>query len=1164
MMSMRVHVGFLVAAVLLPSMWAVRALALETTTDDGLLEKVEEAVSAGRFSEAELMLRAQIAEPDGPVVGPYATQLEIIRRIRLDYSLTGEDMLAKLRKVAPDVTVSDIDRWREQGVLQFRPIDGQIRYFKREPSNLFRFCEEARSRRSAAKQPRRAGWKFSLPAHLARLLDRARRSGEAEVFPVKHEITYRLAVHEGHPRLKPGAKVRCWLPFPQEYRQQKSVRLLSAEPAGAVVAPNGHPQRTIYFEQTIVDPSKPPVFTAEFEFVTYGYCPDLDPAKVRPYDRDAALFQEYTAERPPHIVFTPEVRRIVADVAGDEPNPLLRAKKLFRWENDNIRYCSEMEYSTIANISDKALTSGKGDCGVQGLLFITLCRAAGIPARWQSGWESEPNAWNMHDWAEFYIEPWGWLPADPSYGLQKHDDPRVREFYCGHLDPYRMIVNLDYARELSPPKTSFRSEPNDFQRGEIEIDGHNLYFDEWDWTFDVRTVPLEGGLTALEEAMDAAVPDLLTDGKMSGAVIAVGRKTADGWETWRKAYGYKQTEPSPAPMPEDAVFDMASLSKPIAAGTSLMVLADQGKVDVGDPVGKYLPEFNEGDKKDVTIRHLMTHTSGERPYVHADEQKKLKAEGGFPCRDLLREHIRKLDLIHKPGEVVHYSCLNAILAAEVVRVISGMEHSDFAAKHVFEPLGLKETGFLPPERLSARMVPTTQTDYGRGEGGFLLGQVHDPLAAMQGGVSGNAGLFSTAADLSRFARMMLSGGELDGVRILERKTVEQMTRVQNPGAKNTKGKPDRRGLLWDIYQPDPGDTGVDALYAFGHTGYTGPAIRFYPQQGVYVIALANRVHPDDSGKVAAFRRNVWRIVGETLMGVSAGAPAKADVPPPGGPTTRASPAPEPSSAAAGPPGQRVGPDGIGELCVPSAFQLSDGRLDVLVHFHGGFQRVASAAEEARITSAVVNVSRPGLSSVYEKPFSDTALFRAIIDDAIRTLTEGGTIPPDTELGRVYVSSFSAGFGAVRAILGVPEYLDLIDGIVMADSLYCGYDGPAENRKPDARRMGGFRRFAAEAEAGRKLMLVTHSAQVPGRYASTTETADDLIAHVGAERRAVDPGDGHMRLVSQADAGGFHVRGFAGGEGSDHMAHLRHLGVWYRMLPVSLARGDTLPGAKVRD
>jgi transglutaminase-like putative cysteine protease len=180
-------------------------------------------------------------------------------------------------------------------------------------------------------------------------------------------------------------------------------------------------------------------------------------------------------------VFSPELRKAVAEAVGDEVNPLARARRVFFWVDQHIAYNLEEEYCLIPSLSAKALASRRGDCGVQGMLFITMCRCAGIPARWQSGWESKPVGWNMHDWAEFYVEPWGWLPADASYGLQKSDDPRVREFYLGHQDSYRMIVNRDYGCALMPQKKSLRSEPADFQRGEVEIDGKNLYFSEWDY-----------------------------------------------------------------------------------------------------------------------------------------------------------------------------------------------------------------------------------------------------------------------------------------------------------------------------------------------------------------------------------------------------------------------------------------------------------------------------------------------------------------------------------------------------------------------------------------------------------------------------------------------------------------------------------------------------------
>ena len=140
----------------------------------------------------------------------------------------------------------------------------------------------------------------------------------------------------------------------------------------------------------------------------------------------------------------------------------------------------------LPSLSEYGFNRRRGDCGVQGTVFVTMCRIAGIPARWQSGWETKPSNWSMHDWSEIYLAPWGWIPADASYGVQREStDPKIRDFYLGHIDSYRMIVNLDYGRQLEPPKESLRSEPADFQRGEVEIDGKNLYFNNWDYNIRV-------------------------------------------------------------------------------------------------------------------------------------------------------------------------------------------------------------------------------------------------------------------------------------------------------------------------------------------------------------------------------------------------------------------------------------------------------------------------------------------------------------------------------------------------------------------------------------------------------------------------------------------------------------------------------------------------------
>ena len=166
---------------------------------------------------------------------------------------------------------------------------------------------------------------------------------------------------------------------------------------------------------------------------------------------------------------------------------VLLARKVSRFRLIGVFLLEFLAFNTGLSIMN-----GLGaDMILQSTLFVTCCRAAGVPARWQSGWETKPWGSNMHDWAEVYIEPWGWLPIDKSYGLQPSDNPKIKEFYIGHQDAYRLIVNLDYGQPLVPPKKDLRSEPADLQRGEVEIDGRNLYFDEWRYRMSFDANPVE-------------------------------------------------------------------------------------------------------------------------------------------------------------------------------------------------------------------------------------------------------------------------------------------------------------------------------------------------------------------------------------------------------------------------------------------------------------------------------------------------------------------------------------------------------------------------------------------------------------------------------------------------------------------------------------------------
>ncbi|HEV2294022.1 MAG TPA: transglutaminase domain-containing protein [Tepidisphaeraceae bacterium] len=476
---------------------------LAFTSDDSVTIQALALMNEGEFAEAQTLLKTGDGHADASVVQAREELKEVIRRRRRDYSVGADAMLRKIQSSIPDATAVDVERWRAQGVLQHRVIDGTIAYFRREPVNLFRFSKDAIARREAAgKAP--TGTRFPLNEHLAQVIAEAEKTGKAEVSPIHHRVKFIATIAPDAPGAKAGSLVRCWLPFPQEYRQQRHVKLIRTSPQGATVAPNadgetnitGARQRSVYLEQRLTDPSKPLTFEVEFEYTSYAYYPRLDEKLVSAdsgfgeQDRGAgASFEQYLTERPPHIVFTPEIRRAVEQTAGAEPNPLIKARKIFHFIDSEIRYHGEEEYSTIDSFAQKAITRRKGDCGVQAMLFITMCRLAGIPARWQSGWQTKPGEENMHDWSEIYIAPWGWIPVDASNGLQPSDDPTIREFYLGHQDAYRLIVNRDYGSPLVPPKDSFRSEPADFQVGEIEIDGANLFYDDWDYDMDIRTTP---------------------------------------------------------------------------------------------------------------------------------------------------------------------------------------------------------------------------------------------------------------------------------------------------------------------------------------------------------------------------------------------------------------------------------------------------------------------------------------------------------------------------------------------------------------------------------------------------------------------------------------------------------------------------------------------------
>jgi transglutaminase-like putative cysteine protease len=455
-------------------------------------EQVQRLIDDGRFQSAEMQIRDALAKPSLSDADRQAMtyQRERMRRILLDFKLTAADAQARLRKQIPDLKPAEFDAWDAAGLLEHKVIDGRTLYFNRAPSNMFRLSAEAVKRRSATTPPWTDGPNETANAHHREVRDQALANGKHSVAPRRVRVTYSLTVNAD--AVPNGETIRAWLPFPRAIPgQQENLQLVESTPAQHQVAPESAWQRTVYLEQP-AHTGKTTTFSITYELTVYGQFHAIDSAKVTATPRTPEL-APFLAERPPHIVFTPDIRKFSREIVGDEKNPYRITQKLFA-AVDRIPWAGAREYSTITNISDYALHAGHADCGQQTLLLMTLLRLNGIPTRWQSGWVysdasiGDENYDNMHDWAQVYFAPYGWVPMDVTFGRLQSDDPQIAGFYLGGLDAYRLAFNDDFSQPFVPAKQHFRSDDVDSQRGEVEWRGGNLYFDQWDYEFKAHVL----------------------------------------------------------------------------------------------------------------------------------------------------------------------------------------------------------------------------------------------------------------------------------------------------------------------------------------------------------------------------------------------------------------------------------------------------------------------------------------------------------------------------------------------------------------------------------------------------------------------------------------------------------------------------------------------------
>ena len=461
--------------------------------DDKIISAADALEAQGRFKEAAEILTRALADNSLRPADRKLLEFELDRleRIRKDYQLTKEALFTELKDSVKDLSAGEFETWLAEERFDSRKIDGELRFMNSSESNLFFRHAELEPRRVKTKDT--AEFEKAVLATCRSIQSAVRNEGKPYVLPKRFRTTMTVTTKTN--AAPDGEIIRAWLPIPRRYPFQKDFALRSASPSAKEINSHDSSIRAALLEQR-ARAGKPAVFKIEYDYTAYGVRFEIKPEDIRPIDWNNPELAPFLRETT-HVAFTPEIRKLSAEIVGAETNDFLKAKRCFDWIANQIKYSFATEYSTIRNLSEYCRTKRYGDCGQEALLFITLCRLNGIPARWQSGWNTFPGGKDIHDWTEIYLAPHGWMPVDPYMGiwamryartLTPEQKREIRDFYFGGLDQWRMIANSDHCQTLSPPKNSMRSDTVDFQRGELEWSGHNIYFDKYSYDLEVKEV----------------------------------------------------------------------------------------------------------------------------------------------------------------------------------------------------------------------------------------------------------------------------------------------------------------------------------------------------------------------------------------------------------------------------------------------------------------------------------------------------------------------------------------------------------------------------------------------------------------------------------------------------------------------------------------------------
>lgn len=429
-----------------------------------LPEDIRRRKCYGDFTGAIRLIDRKLAQeiPDA-LRSCLTAQREMMARLPADFPYTREEALALVRAEIPDFTEAEFDELADAGQIRWIYVDGEPRYFNRFLASI---CK-------------------SIPALAQRSIHAGSGSGKSglldsciQVMKDRGKIQTRIRIRASL-RLKdesftPGMFLRAHLPLPIVSDTQSDVVIEKVFPAHGRIAPGDALQRTVCWEETMEENHE---FYVEYAYTRTSVYRDARQMTAAPQQPDCC-----TEEQEPHIVFSPLIRMLARELAAGAAGPLEKARRYYDYITGHMNYTYMPEYFTLEHISEECARSMTGDCGVFALLFITLCRCAGIPAQWESGLAAEPDFIGAHDWARFYIAPYGWLYADPSYGIaaRRQGNEERRRFYFGNLDPYRMAANRAFQVPFTVPKSHWRADPYDNQTGEMETGERCFLYDEYE------------------------------------------------------------------------------------------------------------------------------------------------------------------------------------------------------------------------------------------------------------------------------------------------------------------------------------------------------------------------------------------------------------------------------------------------------------------------------------------------------------------------------------------------------------------------------------------------------------------------------------------------------------------------------------------------------------